>query len=58
MIIFLSFYYFIILLNLNKDMSKINVTVRYAVLNKSFEVVGQMKNYVKIRYINGLDVIG
>ena len=38
-------------------MSKLDVTVRYAILNKHFDVVGNMENYVKIPYINGVDVV-
>jgi len=39
-------------------MSKVDLNVRYAVLNKSFEVVGKMRNYVKVRYLSGQEVIG
>jgi hypothetical protein len=30
-------------------MSKVEVTIRYAVLNKNYDIVGQMENFVKVK---------
>ena len=35
-------------------MSKVEVTIRYAVLNKNYDIVGQMENFVKVKVNNGL----
>ena len=35
-------------------MSKVEVTVRYAILKKSFDTFGKMENYVKAKVNNGL----
>jgi len=35
-------------------MSKVEVTIRYARLNKSYDIVGKMENYVKVKVNNGL----
>lgn len=35
-------------------MSRVEVTIRYAVLNKSTEVVGKMENFVKAKVNNGV----
>lgn len=34
-------------------MSKVEVTIRYAILNKSSELLGKMENYVKAKVNNG-----
>jgi len=34
-------------------MSKVEVTIRYAKLNKNYDIVGKMENYVKVRISNG-----
>ena len=38
-------------------MSKVEFTIRYAVLNKDYDTFGKMENFVKVRYINGVDVV-
>ena len=41
-----------ILLNLFiVDMSKVELTITYAILNKSYDVVGKMENYVRVRLV-------
>lgn len=37
-------------------MSKVEVTIRYAVLTKNYDLVGQMENFVKVKVNNGLGV--
>jgi Ca2+-dependent lipid-binding protein len=34
-------------------MSKVEVTIRYATLNKNYDFVGKMENYVKVKVNNG-----
>ena len=34
-------------------MSKVEVTIRYANLNKNYDIVGKMENYVKVKVNNG-----
>lgn len=34
-------------------MSKVEVTIRYAILNKSYDIGGKMENYVKVKVNNG-----
>lgn len=35
-------------------MSKVEITVRYAILKKSFDTFGKMQNYVKAKVNNGM----
>jgi Ca2+-dependent lipid-binding protein len=34
-------------------MSKVELTIRYAILNKNYDIVGKMENYVKVKVNNG-----
>lgn len=34
-------------------MSKVEVTIRYATLNKNYDFIGKMENYVKVKVNNG-----
>jgi len=34
-------------------MSKVEVTIRYANLNKNYDIIGKMENYVKVKVNNG-----
>ena len=36
------------------DMSKVDITIRYAILKKSTDTFGKMENYVKAKVNNGV----